>query len=89
MEVICIHDTAFYALIDKVVERVLQKQASVPDKWISGTEAMQKLRITSKTTLQKLRDEGSIRYTQPEKKIILYDLESIDKYLDKNSRKTF
>lgn len=46
----------------------------VKDKWISREEAMQKLRITSKTTLQKLRDEGKIRFSQPEKKIILYDV---------------
>ncbi|MCF0049533.1 helix-turn-helix domain-containing protein [Dyadobacter sp. LJ53] len=89
MEVICINDTAFYALIEKVVERVLSKQSSVPDKWISGSEAMQKLRITSKTTLQKLRDEGSIRFTQPEKKIILYDADSIEQYLNRYSRDTF
>jgi hypothetical protein len=43
------------------------------DKWISDDEAMRKLRITSKTTLQKLRDEAKIRFTHPEKKLILSD----------------
>ncbi len=47
------------------------------------------LRITSKTTLQKLRDEGKIRFSQPEKKIILYDVLSINKYLDNNTHDTF
>ena len=89
MEVICLQDDAFYALIDKVVERILQQQAVREDKWISGSEAMQKLRIQSKTTLQKLRDEGSIRYSQPEKKIILYDTDSINEYLNRNSKATF
>ncbi len=89
MEVICLHDEAFYALIDKVVERVQQQQAVQEDKWISGSEAMQKLRIQSKTTLQKLRDEGQIRYSQPEKKIILYDTDSINEYLNRNARATF
>ena len=89
MKVICLEDEAFYALIDKVVERVQKQQSGMQDRWISGTEAMQKLRIQSKTTLQKLRDEGSIRFSQPEKKIILYDSESIDQYLNKNSRETF
>lgn len=50
---------------------------------------MRLLNIKSKTTLQKLRDEGRIRYTQPEKKIILYDRDSIDAYLENNSKDTF
>ena len=89
MKVICLEDEAFYALINKVVEHVQKQSSHKHDKWISGTEAMQKLRIQSKTTLQKLRDEGSIRFSQPEKKIILYDSDSIDQYLNKNSRETF
>lgn len=89
MEVICLHDVAFYALIDKVIERVQQQQSVREDKWVSGNEAMQKLRIQSKTTLQKLRDEGQIRYSQPEKKIILYDTDSINEYLNRNAKATF
>lgn len=85
MEVICLHDEAFYALIDRVVERIKEKQNNSADKWISGEEAMQLLHITSKTTLQKLRDEGKIRFSQPEKKIILYDTESIQIYLEKHT----
>ena len=89
MQVICLEDDAFYALIDKVVARIKERNNIREDKWISGQEAMQKLRITSKTTLQKLRDEGKIRFSQPEKKIILYDSESIQAYLDQNARNTF
>ncbi|MRG48284.1 helix-turn-helix domain-containing protein [Chitinophaga sp. SYP-B3965] len=89
MEVICLEDAAFYALIDKVVQRITQTHKQVPDKWISPEEAMRKLNITSKTTLQKFRDEGKIRFSQPEKKIILYDTNSIDEYLEKHSRETF
>lgn len=89
MEVICLQDEAFYALIDKVVERIKEKQNNKDDRWLSGDEVMEKLKIKSKTTLQKLRDEGSIRFSQPEKKIILYDAESVNKYLNKHSRETF
>ena len=88
MEVICLQDDAFYALIDKVVERIQQQHNVREDKWISGSEAMQRLRIQSKTTLQKLRDEGSIRFTQPEKKIILYDTDSIEAYLNRHAKNT-
>jgi len=89
MEVICLQDEAFYALIDQVVSRIKDKEKITAVKWISGEETMKLLRITSKTTLQKLRDEGKVRFSQPEKKIILYDRESIEDYLNKNARKTF
>ena len=89
MEVICLEDEAFYALIDRVMDRLKSKQNIKEDKWISGDEAMTKLRITSKTTLQKFRDEGRIRFTQPDKKIILYDNDSIHEYLEKHSKDTF
>ncbi len=89
MEVICLEDAAFFALLDRAVEHIKSKFIVHQDKWISGEEAMHKLRITSKTTLQKLRDEGKVRFSQPEKKIILYDMDSINEYLDKNSRSTF
>jgi hypothetical protein len=89
MEVICLSDEAFYALIEAVLSRLKEKESIKGDKWISDEEAMSKLRIKSKTTLQKLRDEGKIRFSQPEKKLILYDTDSIDVYLDKYSKNTF
>lgn len=89
MEVICLQDEAFYKLIEEVVGRVKDKNNIKSDRWISGEEAMQKLRITSKTTLQKLRDTGAIRFSQPEKKIILYDTESIHEYLEKHTKEPF
>jgi len=89
MEVICLEDEAFYALIEQVVQRIKEKEGIKEDKWISPEEAMRKLRIASKTTLQKLRDTGAIRFSQPEKKIILYDINSIYQYLEKHAKDTF
>lgn len=89
MEVICLEDEAFYALVESVVRRIKEQQSIKEDRWISTEEAMIKLRIKSKTTLQKLRDEGKIRYSQPEKKIILYDSDSIQEFLEKNTKETF
>lgn len=88
MNVICLEDEAFYALVEKVIARV-KDHSKKEDKWISDDEAMRKLRITSKTTLQKLRDEGKIRFSHPAKKIILYDSASIDEYLEKYAKNTF
>lgn len=89
MEVVCLQEEAFYALFDKVVEHVEAKQKNKPDKWIDGEEAMRELRIKSTTTLQKLRDEGKIRFSQPQKKIILYDRDSITEYIEQHVRETF
>lgn len=89
MNVICLEDSAFYALVDKVVERIKEKNGKSEDKWIGPEEAMKKLRITSKTTLQELRDGGEIRFSQPRKKVILYDSDSINEYLERHARETF
>ncbi|MFM1998478.1 MAG: hypothetical protein RL204_425 [Bacteroidota bacterium] len=89
MEVICLEDKAFYALIEQVVSRLKTENANLPARWITGEEAMALLQIKSTTTLQKLRDEGKIRFSQPEKKIILYDRESINEFIEKNVRNTF
>ncbi|MDQ6482160.1 helix-turn-helix domain-containing protein [Dyadobacter sp. LHD-138] len=89
MQVICLEEVAFYALVEQVVTRLKENQSEIKDKWLSDQEAMQLLNIKSKTTLQKLRDEGKIRYSQPQKKIILYDRDSIEAYLNKNARNTF
>ncbi|GAB4002153.1 hypothetical protein GCM10028807_60160 [Spirosoma daeguense] len=89
MQVICLEDKAFYALIEEVVERLNDKHGQEKEKWVSGEQAMQLLNITSKTTLQKLRDEGKIRFSQPQKKVILYDRDSINTYLERNARNTF
>jgi len=86
MEVICLEEKAFYALIEKVVERILEKKAEIKEKWISIEQAMKLLNIKSRTTLQKLRDEGKIRFSQPQKKVILYDRDSIQQYIEDNAK---
>ena len=90
MNVITLEEEAFYQLYAKLTADIKQQLgAKQRDKWIDGEEAMRLLRISSKTTLQKLRDEGKIRYSQPEKKIILYDSDSIDAWLEKHAKNTF
>ena len=89
MEIICLEDKAFFALIEQVVARLEERNSQLKDKWISDEDAMQILNVKSKTTLQKLRDEGKIRFSQPQKKIILYDRDSINAYLEQNANNTF
>ncbi|PMD95707.1 DNA-binding protein [Siphonobacter sp. BAB-5405] len=89
MQVICLEEAAFYELVDQVVTRLRETSSQVNSRWVDDSEAMRLLGIKSKTTLQKLRDEGKIRFSQPQKKIILYDRHSIDDYLNSNARNTF
>jgi len=89
MQVICLEEPAFYALVDQVVTYIKAKHEIKEAKWIPGEEAMKLLHITSKTTLQKFRDEGRVRFFQADRKIILYDRDSISEYLEKNAKKPF
>jgi len=90
MNVICIEEKAFYALWDRMSKYVQsQLEINTVDKWIDKKEAKRLLRIKSDTTLQKLRDEGQIRYSQPEKKHILYDRDSINDYLEAHAMEAF
>lgn len=89
MEVICLETEAFYSLITEVVARIREKDHLEKDKWIQSEAVMELLGIKSKTTLQKLRDEGQIRYSQPHKKIILYDRDSALQYLETHAKETF
>ena len=90
MEVICLETKAFYDLVDKVVKRMKGIESNEKqDKWVSEQEAMRLLRVTSKTTISKLRNNGDIRFSQPRKKIILYDTDSINEYLEKHAKDTF
>ena len=88
MEVICLEEEAFFALVERVVDRLESGRSSPPDKWIDPKEAMAKLNCKI-SKLQTLRDEGKIRFSKPSKKIILYDRDSIDEYLDKYAHDTF
>lgn len=83
---ISLEDEAFYELVNRLLKEV-RKDAVSRDKWVDGYAAMEYMKITSKTTLQKLRDTNAIRFTQPFPKHILYDLDSIDAYLSKHANK--
>jgi hypothetical protein len=88
LKVICLEEEAFNELLDRVVERLMEQRQEKP-VWISGDEAMEMLRITSRTTLQKLKNEGHIKFSQPMKKLTLYHRQSILDYLEKHSKEPF
>lgn len=89
MQVICLEEAAFYALVEEVVARINGQSENKTDKWVTDVEAMKLLNIKSKTTLQELRDKSKIRFSQPNRKNILYDRDSIMEYHEKNAKKLF
>jgi hypothetical protein len=88
-DVICLKSEAFEVLLDRVVEHINQK-FNLPNqfKWITP-ETAEALLNTKRAKLQELRDTGQIRYSQPTAKHILYDVDSIQAYLEKHARETF
>lgn len=67
MEVICLDTEAFHSLLEEVVKRLKGEDEGPGDKWIQTEDAMRMLGVKSKTTMQNLRDEGKIRFAQPQK----------------------
>lgn len=88
-KIITLEEPALYELAWMITQKILSELKPKHEKWVSGEEAMQMLRIKSKTTLQKFRDEGRIRFTQPERRIILYDVNSINELLEDHAKETF
>ncbi len=86
MEVICFDEDAYFNLLQKSYEYIKSLHNIKEDKWILPDEAMEMLGV-KKTKLQELRDTGEIVFSQPSKKVILYDVESIREYLNKYIRK--
>lgn len=86
MDVICLEDEALYKLIISVHNRIKKENDIKRTQWIPEDEAMDILKITSKATLQKYRDEGRIRFSQLDKKTILYDIDSIYELIEKHAK---
>jgi hypothetical protein len=73
MNIIYIEDNAFYALVETVIEQLKEKATQKEDKWLSGPEGMNLLRIKSKTMPQKLHEERKIHASQPERRIVVLE----------------
>lgn len=89
INIICLETKAFYKLLDTVTKYIKETHQVKEDTWIQTEEAMNLLGIKSKSTLQELRNNGSITFAQPMKKVILYKKASILSYLDKSTKETF
>ena len=93
MEVIVLDSDAFEQLKQEIKgfvkqalhEFIREKNLSETSDWINLEEAMKLLPYKSKTTWQKLRDNGIIEISQsPGSRAILYSKKSIINYLNNN-----
>ncbi len=93
MNVIVLDSEAFEQLKQEIKAYVKQglnefmreKQFAETSEWITLEEAMKLLPYKSKTTWQKLRDNGIIEISQsPGSRTILYSKKSIQNYLNNN-----
>ena len=86
VDLICLDSRAFYAMFHELIEKVKQSSALPQDPWVNTEEAMQLLRINSKTTLKKFCDTGQIRVAKLTEKHLLYYRESILDFIEKHSK---
>lgn len=89
MEVICLETSAFYALVREVVDQIREEYSLEEWRWVGKEEAKRLLGIRSDNTLQELRNNGKIRFSQVSKKVIHYDRESIAQLLEDNANERF
>ncbi|MDB5227416.1 MAG: DNA-binding protein [Bacteroidota bacterium] len=88
-EVICLKTDAFKSLVDTLMVYVRDKHG-IEQKWICAEEAMRLLNISSRTSLQVLKDTGKIKFSFIlSKKNTVYDKESILEYIESNAKKMF
>lgn len=70
---------------EALLEILAAKNTADDSDWVTLAEAQKLLPFRSKTSWQKLRDTGTILFTQPNKgRKIMYSKKSITAYLNKN-----
>ena len=75
-------------LKSSITELISELQAK-EKVWITTKATMELLSIKSHTTMQSIRNNGLIEFSQPMKKLILYKRESVLAYLERHSQKPF
>ena len=81
LKVICLETDAYYKLLQEVID-IVKDQDQQEELWVDTETAMSILKISSKSTLQKFRDEQKIIFSQISRKVILYSRESLYQFLD-------
>ena len=85
MDLICFDREAFYLVFEELKNEI-KNANSVEEEWLNTDEAMNLLRITSKTTLKKICDEGQVWFSRLSPKHILYNKASILSHIENRSK---
>ena len=89
MNLICLDYAGIKQLAKEVADKLVKEAYGSEDNlWIDEKEAMHLLRINSKTTFQKYRDEGKFSFSRLSTKLILYNKRSILDFIESNSTST-
>ncbi|MCB0651527.1 MAG: helix-turn-helix domain-containing protein [Saprospiraceae bacterium] len=86
MQIICLESDAFKALLKEVANQIKQEEMFQFDPWVDEKEAMQLLKIASKTTFQKYRDDGKIDFRRISSKHIVYRRQSILDFIENSTK---
>jgi hypothetical protein len=84
MGIICLETEAYYKLIQEFIDIIKKKEEQEEELWVDTKTAMSILKISSRTTLQKLRDNSEVVFSQPSRRVILYYRPSLIEYLENN-----
>jgi len=74
-------------LIHEVIDTVKTKMKTKPEDWIGEDEVQKLLGVSSKSTIQRFRDEDRIIYSAVTKKNIMYSRASVLRYMNTKSNK--
>ena len=86
-KIICFEEQSIKLLVSEVLDQVKKEKVIKQDHWIDEKEAMELLKIKSKNTFQKYRDEGEgIDYRKISAKHILYRRSSILNFIENSPK---
>lgn len=85
---ILMDEEAFYQAIQKLFQQFKAEQKE-GDIYLSESETMKMLKITSKTTLWNYRNSGKLPYYQINKRVILYLKSEVEEFIKQHKVNTF
>lgn len=89
-EIITIRSEALLEIVRQAIAFVQENGlADSEDKWVSAERAKEILHISSNSYLCYLRSHGLIEYSQPAKKLIVYNRLSLLEYLENSKQSKF
>jgi hypothetical protein len=86
LQVICLESDAFQALVKEAAGLLKEEVLGGLDPWLDEKEAMELMKIKSRTTLKKYREEGKIDYRRLSAKQIIYRRTSVLEFIENSPK---